>query len=190
MILAALKVHTREQHERVEAALPLLRPDLTGAQYRRLLERFWGYYHPVEARLAALRGWGAWGIDPAERAKLPLLERDLRALGLAQSALDGLPRCAALPALAALPQALGCMYVLEGATLGGAVIARHLRPRWTPEHGAAFFASYGPEVGTRWKRFGAALTAYAAARPDDEAAILHAAHATFATLGSWLLATD
>ena len=51
------------------------------------------------------------------------------------------------------------MYVLEGATLGGAVISRNVRAvlHLGPHNGASFFASYGADVGANWKAFCEAL---------------------------------
>ena len=54
---------------------------------------------------------------------------------------------------------MGCLYVLEGATLGGVVIRRHpeQKLRLGPDNGAAFFHAYGPDTGRRWREFCGAL---------------------------------
>jgi heme oxygenase len=109
--------------------------------YRELLERFYGFYRPLEARLAP------FGVQVTP--KLPYLTADLAELG---GDPRKLPLARRLPAVDSLPQALGVHYVLEGATLGGAVIAKLARRELGVS--AAFFGAYGTEVGSRWRAFG------------------------------------
>jgi heme oxygenase len=52
-----------------------------------------------------------------------------------------------------LPSVLGALYVTEGATLGGAVIAPHLRSTLAAPVPLAFFEAYADQVGTRWAEF-------------------------------------
>jgi len=100
-----------------------------------------------------------------------------------------LPHCAALPALATEAEGLGCLYVVEGSTLGGQVITRQLLKSLglTAENGVAFFNGYGAETGLRWKAFGAWLEE-GAAQLDHDDAIIAGANETFRTLGDWLFA--
>jgi heme oxygenase len=74
--------------------------------------------------------------------------------------------------------------VLEGATLGGKLIARDARQRLgvTPEAGAAFFAAYGSAAATRWRAFG---TVVEAAHPDPAEACAAAA-GCFERMEAWL----
>jgi len=101
------------------------------------------------------------GLDLQARRKLPLLERDFAALGtslpIRQSAGLGV-------AIADQDQALGMLYVMEGSTLGGQVIARSLSRSLglTETHGAAYFHSYGSAVVPRWQETQAALNAFQA----------------------------
>jgi heme oxygenase len=167
--------------------MPVMNPNLSRADYRALIEGFFGYYAPLEARLITSPVWIELAFDFAARRKVPRLEQDLVALGLTAGELPRLPRCAALPWLATLPQVLGCLYVIEGATLGGQVITRHLRATHgiTPETGGAFFAGYGVETGPQWQAFGAMLTA-AAERFGGEGEMIASANRTFETLDRWL----
>lgn len=180
-----LRHETRAQHEALEAALDLAGEGLTRDVYRQRLEQFYGYYRPVEARLLALGGWPERGIDLEARGKVPLLEADLQALGVVE--LEALPLCATLPDLAGVPQAFGCLYVLEGATLGGQVITRHLRRTLgvEPDSGGRFFHSYGEQVPAMWKAFLAALVA-AVATPDAEDLTVRSALETFETFHRWI----
>ena len=166
-------------------------PAFSLADYRRLLARFYGYYVPLEARMVAWSRVEARGIDYAERVKVPELERDLIALGETAETIAQLPRCTVLPALATEAEALGCLYVVEGSTLGGQVITRQLLKSLglTVENGVAFFNGSGAETGARWKAFGAWLEEAAARLDhDQDDAIIAGANETFRTLGDWLFA--
>ena len=179
------------EHHRLEDRLDLPHRLTTPRAYRALLARFYGYYAPLEALLGARGDWESVGLDFAPRRKVPALTRDLHALGLADDALAALPRCPRLPTLATFPQALGCLYVLEGATLGGQLIARQIGRTLAIDatSGGAFFRAYGDAVGPMWRAFGAAISTYPA-DPATAAAIVAAARATFNTLEHWLLDDD
>ena len=188
MILERLKHETHAAHMRLEASVDLPRRLRSPESYRDLLARFYGFYAPLEPRILARAEWAAHDFPIAPRAKVPALERDLMALGYTPEALAGLPRCTELPALASFPAALGALYVLEGATLGGQVISRAVRGQlgYTPETGCAFFASYGRELGPMWQAFRAFLTNVELEQPASADAIVVGAHATFAAFGAWI----
>jgi heme oxygenase len=190
MIAARLKDETRPLHDAVERAVGIPDRPLTPARYRHLLARFHGYYAPLEDRLGRA-DLAPVGLDFGARRKAALLEHDLLALGLAAGAVRDLPRCPDLPAVDGLGDALGCLYVLEGATLGGRVITRHVGQTLglRPGAGCSFFASYRDRVGAMWAEFGAALAAFAAAGGDADA-VVRAAKVTFTTLGRWVEAGD
>lgn len=184
-LLAALRAHTHDQHIRLENQQNWQSADFDLARYRDLLARFYGWYAPMEARLARAADWEALGYDFEARRKTPLLADDLRALGIADPA--GLPRCEALPEVKDAASALGCMYVIEGSTLGGQMLTRHFKAQLglTPARGCAFFGSYGADVGPRWVAFRAFLAAADVSGAAEDAAIA-SARATFDTLGAWL----
>lgn len=191
MFLAQLKAQTRALHERLEAALDLLSSELTVDDYRALLKDFHGFYLPLETGLQSLTsGLESAGVEPAARRKLPSLRRDLLALGLTEDEIRALPRCAYTPRVKDVASALGCMYVTEGATLGGQILTRHFAAKFalTPENGCAFFGSYGPLVGARWREFGSALEEFAR-REGGAEQMVAAARETFTTLETWLTET-
>lgn len=123
--------------------------------------------------------------DPAftePRRKLHLLEADLLRLGVSPGDLAALPLFLARP-YATAAEALGSMYVLEGATLGGQLIARRVAATlgFTP----AYHGSYGAEVGAMWRGFRQRL----AAIPPEQADLTVAAAATaFDEVREWLTA--
>lgn len=176
---ARLRAHTAVAHAALEARLDLERVATELPRYIELLRRFLGFYHPLEDRLARS------AVHPLiERAAL--IERDLRALGAAPRS-DG-PVCRALPILDTPARAFGCMYVIEGASLGGQVIERRVSAALglSAQRGAAFFHGLGPGTGRRWTQFLAALAAFGDARPELDNDVLGAAAETFHALGAWL----
>ncbi len=153
--------------------------------YRQLLARLWGLYEPLEAALARI-DWQGAAIDFRERAKLGWLEADLMVLGMNAGTIAGLPRAAALPRVTDRLDAMGMLYVMEGASLGGQIISRRLTADLgvTADQGGRFFSSYGRQVGPRWRDYLLALERFA----DDQAAsarIEACALATFESFLSW-----
>lgn len=140
------------------------------AAYRAYLQAHWRVHAALEPVLAD-RLPPAW---TAERlAKTLWLEADLRALGAPLPA--ALPRPGGLEGRA---QALGAMYVLEGATLGLGVVGRRLANAHPARQGAGrFMAAYGSECGARWSAFMQLLSEQDAA---GLTAACTAAEATFA----------
>jgi heme oxygenase len=186
-LLQLLKAETRPHHERAERVVRLMSPDLTLSGYRRHLEALYGLYAPLEGALAACLEDRFPGLRLAERWKVPLLETDLRALGHDGASLARLPVHPGLPGLSGVPEALGALYVLEGATLGGQLLLRHLTRHFegAPVGGFAFFRAYGESVGPMWKAFGEALLG---ACPDPAVAprVVRGAQDTFEAFEAWL----
>jgi hypothetical protein len=85
-------------------------------------------------------------------------------------------------------QLWGCLYVIEGATLGGQIIIKKLSDHLglTTSSGASFFDGYGPHTGSRWKAFCAAVPADGDDAPGGREAMLSSANLTFDLLGEWL----
>lgn len=190
-LLQRLKSETRPHHERAERAVRLMDPGLTPGGYQRHLEALYGFYTPMEAVLAERLGDVVPGLRAHERWKLPLLASDLAAFGHTAASLARLPHASRLPLLPDVPEALGAFYVLEGATLGGQLLLRHLTRHFA---GAAvgdfaFFRAYGEQVGPMWKAFGEVLTGASAraASSDFDARAVRGAQDTFDAFQAWLL---
>jgi len=187
-LLARLKSETSHLHSRIEQVVPLLRPELDRPAYRRYLERLLGYLRPIEAMLAGFAAsWAEYGLDFEARRKTQLIEHDLLALGRSPEDLSALPLCADLPAARSLDEAWGCLYVLEGSTLGGQVLLRTLGPRLhlSRSDGLSFLSGYGERTGATWKAFAAAVGDFDAGG-CDRPAVVRGACETFATQMAWL----
>jgi len=158
-VLERLRADTRPLHERVEKRIDLSRRCATKDAYRALLVQMFGVHAALETALSRL-DWTAVGIDLARRRKTHHICSDL--MYLDGQDIGPPPSCDKVPQLRTLAEGFGCLYVVEGSTLGGQVILRHLRQTldFGPGKGASFFASYGPEVGSMWRAFGDAAKSH------------------------------
>jgi heme oxygenase len=174
-LLEQLKSATEQQHREIESLIdPMKNFDSLDA-YKVHVLKTWKFYRSLEAALDDL-DWSVVGIDFALRRKTPLLEQDLRVLSIPYSlAKDGkhsLDRTN-------LDFALGCLYVLEGATLGGQIISRHLAKLGIgPATGGLFFNGYGAKTGEMWKSFQTSATAYCVTDDQIDEAV-NGAQSTF-----------
>lgn len=153
--------------------------------YQELLEKFYGFYAPLEAEIEALPDWKSWSLDFTKRRKRVWLEEDLSALGLDAAQIKSLPMCTDLPQVSSLAEGFGCAYVLEGSTLGGRQISSLLEQSQTPQNARAFFRSYGSDVGLKWKEFLAALENFSRNHLSQEPTV-QAANNTFTSLQKWM----
>jgi len=187
MILAKLKEQTAEQHQRLEIKLDILARLSSPQGYKSLLEQFYGFYQPLEIHLGSVMCPPGSLSNFTARRKTPLLEKDLLFLDLSERDLAEVPQCQKLPTVESEAQAFGCLYVLEGATLGGQIISKYVADKlgYERERGAAFFKSYGAEVRAMWCGFVQALREYATAHDADDE-VVAAAVDTFDKFEQWL----
>jgi len=185
--MAELRLATWPSHQRLERHLDIKSRFADLAAYKAHIEQMWGFCAALEQALSQ-EYFGAVLADYERRRKAPILAQDLAALGVTQRTLAGLPRCAAIPSWNDAAGALGCVYVLEGASLGGRtllpVVERQLGLRACS--GAAFLASYGEEVGAMWRKFGSSVDAWCDTA-ERRARATRAAVATFDALSLWLV---
>jgi heme oxygenase (biliverdin-IX-beta and delta-forming) len=181
-ILTRLRLETRGEHDAVEGVLNLMGTSLTRDVYRQRLAQFYGFYDPLEAALQTDSVLGFATLTPRLN-KTIRLRQDLQHFGVTA---DDLPLCSDLPPLRTQAEVLGCMYVLEGATLGGRMISAHIQATLgiTPTTGGSFFEGYGGGTAQMWQGMRQMLVEGA---PDlhSENAIVTNAIATFAALRGW-----
>ncbi|GAB3588629.1 biliverdin-producing heme oxygenase [Hymenobacter daeguensis] len=176
-----LRLETRPYHDAVEANAfntALTAGTVTQAETAQFLARMYGFMQPYEVALRLhAAGFGpAWQL--AQRYRAPLILEDLAHLGFPAEP----PLCNTMPPLGTRAQLLGAMYVMEGSTLGGQVIARQLDKAGISAH--AFFTGRAERTGPLWKSFCQLLGE--AATDADQAAIVASAILTFQTLSAWL----
>ncbi len=139
-----LKNNTADLHKRLEQlgfVDKIMDKRLTLEEYKKLIAANFIFHQPLERNLLKITGLSELNI----KWKMPFLEQDRLAVrGFEQVEVDNpfLPQD--------LYEALGCMYVLEGATLGGRVIKRHLQMLPVEMH---YYGCYGEESSMHWKNF-------------------------------------
>lgn len=189
---ARLRAATRTAHEDIEtvpALVRLLTADLTEADYIAVLRQTCAFHLGVEQQLKAVL---APELAPGvflDGTRISALAVDLDWFGVPLPA----PAFAtALPVLPNQAHALGAMYVIEGSSLGGRVIARRLSDTLglTPRTGSCFYSGNdAAATRDRWLRF-CDLLQDTAARSDAIAAdMAGGAVATFRSLDAWLRRT-
>lgn len=182
-VLRLLRTGTAAEHEDVERTLALLDPALGRPRLVHVLDLMHGFWRAAEA------GLDAWAADrPADadrlqwsrRRRAALFAGDLQTLGAAPS--GATPQ---LPPVRGTDEALGRLYVLEGSTLGGVFIDRHLSG--LPELADVTlraFSPYGSETGAMWASFRRETRARIT-DGGDTGTVLAAARTTFGDLAGW-----
>jgi heme oxygenase (biliverdin-IX-beta and delta-forming) len=183
-ILSRLRVETRQEHTALEDVLDLMHPGLTSASYCHRLQIFYGFYAPFEVALKARLQDIRFSDELANRLhKALLLKNDLAHFGVAT---ENLPICRKLPSFNVPSNILGAMYVVEGATLGGRLITKHIQKTLNipAEGGGTFFQGYGDATATRWQGM-RQLLVNGADDVETENAIVASAIETFKALRDW-----
>jgi len=156
-LFARLKSGTEQQHRELETLIDPMKNFCSLDAYKTHLLKTWAFYRPLEAELAAL-DWSTTGTEFESRRKTALIEDDLRILGFPHPAEKDNKM---VLGRTNLNFAVGCLYVMEGATLGGQVISRHLAKLGIgPGNGGLFFNGYGEKTGAMWKSFQVSATHY------------------------------
>lgn len=141
----------------------------------------YGVVRPIERELAAVIGLDDPALAFEKRRKSPLLTADL--LSIAPTApIDLYAESKDVPALTSLPRALGCMYVLEGSTLGGRFILKSLNGRFA--NASRFLEAHGEDTPKMWHEFLSVLEHRGAGCAEE---IVLGATDTFSAFERWLV---
>jgi heme oxygenase len=178
---ATAAVHERLHHIPVFAALAAGRLDRGG--YISLLGRLYGFHDPLEAAVAQA---GPPGLQFAQWRRAHLLRSDLAALGQSEAAIEALPRHTVPGSGWSPAYAMGCLYVIEGSTLGGQHLARHLGHVLPADDmaGRAFLLAGNDQNHVGWRDFCAALNA-CGADPAPRAEMIAGAMEAFHCFEAW-----
>ena len=169
-LLLTLRAATREAHERLETCLDVLTRCADRTGYIALLADLRSVYAPLEQALDVSAATPIVVPDWPLRRKTGWLEADLAALGVRR------PAAQAAAELPAAEDVAGASYVMEGATLGGAVVLRRLQQVWPAPLPHRFFTAYGAQRGAMWRAF----RSHVDTLPLDADATVAAAERTFA----------
>lgn len=185
--MARLRQETTVAHMATETAVDITAHLQSADVYRGLLLRFYGFYAPLSTvfNRFAFDAGSAFENPAAPRAAW--LEQDLATLGFDKAHIAGAARCTELPRLADMDEALGALYVIEGSSLGGNIIAKQVSRTLSLDagNGARFFNGYGEETGPRWKAFSQAMNDYGRTTPAP-GNVVEGARDTFTQLGRWM----
>jgi heme oxygenase len=139
---------------------------------RELLERLYGFYAPLEGRLAGYAHWTPLMFH--KRRKTPLLGEDLWNLSEGQIALDAIALCRDLPDVTRLPAAMGCVYAMESQTACDV------------SSGLKYFYGYGPLAEAMWQSLDQLIRSCSSAEADE--LMVEGAQQTRYKLGQWMSA--
>ncbi len=181
MDIQRLRQETEADHHKVEGAVPLMHQGLNQAEYVQCLRHIYGVVTAWEERAATIAP--EW-LQPVllARQRRPLLELDLAWFGVIEKD-DWRPT---LPEMNSLSSLFGTMYVMEGSTLGGQFIARHVEAalHLSEGRGNSYFRGHGSQTGPLWKEFCEMLKLRI---PDEQTdAVVVSAKAMFSTFGTWM----
>ncbi len=159
MIANLLRTETAENHKTLESLMfvnEIMNNSLSIEQYKKLLTVNYIIHQKLENNLANMLDADiAAALEMNSRLKLSALEKDLNYWGIDSLTLPGLDFELYLPQKNTA-EVLGALYVLEGATLGGNVIKRHIlaNPNFKDQDGGLnYYGVYGEELSTKWKKF-------------------------------------
>ena len=163
MILTKIREKTLNFHDDFTSwAANILNGTISLEQYKFVLKTFYGFYYPLEEKIYSLEEINDLELSLERRRKTKLLVKDMKVLGITQDEIDSIKMCSSLPDLNNTAKVLGCMYVIEGATLGGQIIAKKLNETLNLEqdNGCAFFNSYNEDLRPLWKEFCYSINKY------------------------------
>jgi heme oxygenase len=185
-----LKSETAHYHRQVEQnayAKAIMNQTVSLGEYKKYLEKFYGFLKPLENQAVQQPFWESTGLDIGIRGKANLLENDLRNLGASEEEISQVPLCKDLPDISTPARLFGYLYVIEGSTNGGQIMTKRLS-QFLPidaDRGLEYFNAYGMETRTRWAEFTELLRQSITAEEDHDI-MVHTASETFRLLDQWI----
>ena len=186
VFIKSLRQETAESHQKLEEnrlSKAILEPTVTLSDYQAYLSRLYGVIVSCENQVFPVLNHIFPDLD--ERYKSRFILSDLKATGFSDTQIDSLP--VHTFGFLSVPEALGVMYVMEGSTLGGRILYKHIHEilGLNEENGARFFWGYGAQTGFLWKSF-ISVFAQFATESDTSPEIIGSAKETFTLIDNWL----
>lgn len=152
MVSEFLKKNTAEYHDAAEKLFnseKIFNKTFTLEDYRKIIHtNYLMLLHSEDQIFSSLEDKFGEKLQLADRKKLPLIERDLSGLSLQNQ------KPSHTLEFDNEHEALGAMYVIEGSTLGGNVIAKQLsKTEGFDNISFNFFGCYEENTGPMWKSF-------------------------------------
>lgn len=159
MIANLLRTETADKHKELESLMfvnEIMNNSLSIVDYKKLLMVNYIIHQKLESKLAdMLDEVTAEKLQMSTRFKLSALTQDLKYWEIDYLTLPDLDFELFVPEKNNA-EVLGALYVLEGATLGGNVIRKHILANvafTTHNEGLNYYGVYGEELGSKWKSF-------------------------------------
>jgi heme oxygenase len=177
-----LRAATNEVHERLhghDGFAAAASGTISTEDYRDLLARLYGFHAAFDDAMERAPSDLARDIELPARARDVLLALDLLGLGVEAEMLSRLPRPTLAP-LSGEGEHLGALYVVEGSTMGGVIIARALGGFGENRR---FYLGHGADHGRLWRVFLARLDTLEGEAAD---AAERAAAQVFSAFDTWM----
>lgn len=159
MIANLLRTETAQNHAALESLMfvnDIMNHTLSIENYKKLLTINYLIHDQLEERLVNMLSDDLiQKLDIQNRLKTQALKKDLEFWQINAETLPQLNFDLYVPEQQN-SKVLGALYVLEGATLGGNVIKKHIlaNPNFEgKEEGLNYYGVYGEELGAKWKAF-------------------------------------
>jgi heme oxygenase len=197
-IMQRLRAETRAQHIATEAvpfSTAILGGTLSRDAYSCQLAAYLPVYRALEAAISNARHPALAEVWTEDMRRTPLLEADLDELRVgiaseraAQADGEAMARWIAELADRDPIAILGVLYVMEGSTLGGAVLRRHLAAAFgLTDAGLRYYSPYGRHPKPHWVAFSARMNRAITADADADR-VVAAASEGFVRIGRILSA--
>jgi heme oxygenase len=177
-----LRAATTQVHERLhghDGFAAAASGTISADDYRDLLARLYGFHAAFDDAMQRAPSALSQDIELPSRTRAALLAQDLRGLGVAARTVAQLPRASLTP-LRGEGEHLGALYVVEGSTMGGVIIARALGAFGENRR---FYLGHGADHGRLWRVFLARLDTLEGEAAD---AAERAAAQVFAAFEAWM----
>lgn len=176
--MTKLRAATHSGHVALESDIRISSLFRTVQGLANLLGRWYGFLVPFEAAVARVPGLHE---IMGNRGRLSLLASDLRWHGVNASRLE----LNQSPEYQDAPSALGALYVIEGSTLGGRLLATRIEQELGLRAGCgySFLRGYGEENGRMWRELSVHVNRLT--EDESERAAL-TAQETFSRIHCWL----
>jgi heme oxygenase len=186
VFIKSLRQETAESHQKLEEnrlSKAILEPTVTLSDYQAYLSGLYGVIVSCEKQVFPVLNHVFPDLN--ERYKSDFILRDLKSTGFSDTQIDSLP--VHIFDFLSVPEALGVMYVMEGSTLGGRILYKHVHEvlGLSEENGARYFWGYGPQTGIFWKSFISVFSQFAI-ESDESPEIINSAKKTFTLIDNWL----
>lgn len=178
MIHERLKRLTAPFHTMIEAnrfATSLMSGAMSLDEYGEWLLRYYAFHKRIEECFDLFQNEAlAYDLDVEMRKKVALLEADLQSLDVVIPADTGCE----VHTIGSLHDLFGSMYVLEGSTMGGMVIAKQIERHFGSDAPKSYFLPYRERHMEMWRGFLSALATFHEKSGEDERIVV-AACATY-----------